>query len=293
MNALPPALDGALRALEHERTSRIPPKALVAIVGIVFGMAILATFAAQVPILPWILVAGAAVFFAWVSSTRSAVAQSFKQRVLPPLARAIHPGLAYSVGGMPEEEFRFYGLYEAHDRYFTQDLISGTAGRTAVRFAMVHAQKEVGSGKNKRYEDLFKGMLFVAQFNKRVQGTTRVACGEAGFLEELSRGHVELENPEFDDLFRVQSTDQVEARYILTPEMQERFVALRREFDRFTAAFFDDKVVIALELDYDFLDPDVDASFGLEQVQRLFYRLKLLAGIVDALDLNTRLWTVK
>ena len=45
-----------------------------------------------------------------------------------------------------------------------------------------------------------------------------------GRLEEI-----ELEDPEFMEHFRVYSTDQVEARYILSPSMMERLLAFRRE----------------------------------------------------------------
>lgn len=293
MKVLSDSFAATLRTLEQERVARIVPKLLVWIVGVAFGAAILVTFASGVPILPWLLAFGAFAFFAWVLHTRKDVALSFKQRILAPLVREIDPGLRYSPAGMPLEEFRAYQLFEPPDRYWTQDLVSGTAGRTGIRFAMVHAQKAVGSGKDKHFEHMFRGLLFVAQFNKGVRGTTRVASGEAGFLEELTQAHVELENPRFDDRFRVQSTDQVEARYILTPEMQERFVALGDEFEHIVAAFFEDKVAIALELDYTFFEPEIDSRFDFEQVRRLLSRLKLLVGIVDALDLNTRIWTVK
>lgn len=287
-------LFAALQRAEKERlaSAASSPLLLAAAIGMGAGGALMIRFA-DVAVLPWLLLIAAFVaFFLW-RSARARLARSFKLLVLPQILAGIAPGLKYNPMGMRESQFRSYGLFERHDRYASQDLVYGSVGQTSIRFAMVHTQKNVGGGKQKNYEDLFKGLLFVAQFNKRVHGTTRVAAGRASLLEEYSTGHVELENPDFDSRFRVKSTDQVEARYIFTPDMQERFVELAGKFPHITAAFFDDRMAMALDLDLGFFDPDVDARFDLVQAGALVEKLKLLIGIVDALDLNTRIWTVK
>lgn len=50
------------------------------------------------------------------------------------------------------------------------------------------------------------------------------------YAEKGGVARVRLENPDFEALFEVYSTDQVEARYLLTPRFMERVMDLRKRF---------------------------------------------------------------
>ena len=66
-----------------------------------------------------------------------------------------------------------------------------------------------------------------------------------------------MENPEFEKAFVVRGTDAVEARYILTPDMQERLLALRGRLGadvRF--AFRESHVFMGIPNDEDWFEPD-------------------------------------
>ena len=228
----------------------------------------------------------------WAAASARA-ARSFKRLIVPLLLAEINPSLKYSPEGMSQGEFDDYRLFESYDRYSSQDLVSGTAGRTPLHFALVHIEEKRGWGRNRKYETVFEGLLFVAQFNKDISARTRVIFGDASFLDELRDTHVELEDPRFNRLFYVRSTDQVEARYILTPDMMDRFVALADGFARIDCVFVDDRVIMALGTGYGFFDPNTDRQFDSAQVLSVLEKLRIPVGIVEALDLNTRIWTVK
>lgn len=56
---------------------------------------------------------------------------------------------------------------------------------------------------------------------------------------------VSLENPHFEEHYLVTSTDQQEARYLITPKMMELLLALREEFRKsFHFSFFEGQLYI-------------------------------------------------
>lgn len=75
--------------------------------------------------------------------------------------------------------FRASGLFPDPDRYACEDLIVGRSGRTEFACPEVLAeQQRIVSGSKGRtvtyWTDLFRGFLFVADFNKEFKGRTYV-----------------------------------------------------------------------------------------------------------------------
>ena len=65
-----------------------------------------------------------------------------------------------------------------------------------------------------------KGFFFIADFQKDFQGHTTILRNSL-FKLSSSGSRVKLENPDFEKTFDVYSTDQIEARYLLSPSRSE------------------------------------------------------------------------
>ncbi len=85
----------------------------------------------------------------------------------------------------------------------------------------------------------FRGMFCWLKFNKKLNGHTVVLTNNQH--EKLNRffsshfkqeQRIHLEDPRFTDAFIVYSTDQVEARYVLSTAIMERIVALKAVFNQ-------------------------------------------------------------
>ena len=226
----------------------------------------------------------------------------FKQQVIPVLLRSIDTSLRFDIDGcIPQADFERSGLFATSpDRYSGSDLITGRIGDTAVRFSFVHAQEEHETTKTDsdghsrtetEYRTIFSGLLFIADFNKHFAGRTLVMPGAANFLNKLFGSHVALEDPRFNQLFRVTATDQVEARYILTPSMMERLCGLQAKQGNFRAAFFAEHMFLAIDMSPSALTPSVRQPLDSVQVQRIQDRLHSITAIVGDLGLNVRIWT--
>lgn len=281
-----------LDALERERAGGVRWFNPFVVVGIPAGVAGLVTYLANVPFLPWALFAVAAWLLArWAVALRN-VADSFKRRVLPLLVAEIDRSLRYDPKGIAVGEFMSSGLFQKPDQFESQDAVYGAIGGTPVRFAMVRAGRLTKTGSHTHVrEPIFDGLLFVAEFNKRIKGTTQVLPGGTSALDALTNTDVALEDPRFNEEFHVRSTDQVEARYILTPTMIELILKLREQFSGVHLQFSGNSVLIALPTNYGLLTPDLEARFDMAQVTRILGRLAAIAGIVKYLGLDTRIWS--
>jgi hypothetical protein len=241
-----------------------------------------------------------------VSRRNGRVSMSFKETAMPELVAIFGPTFRYNARSyIDESQFNSTGLYMRPDRYSGKDYVSGIHGRTDLNFSMVHAEERYETTETdtdsdghtttrttEHWRDIFKGLFFSADMNKHFAGMTRVRSGKAGWLSGLFGNTVKLEDPRFTNQFNVSSTDQVEARYILTPKFMERLTELKSKLGNFDLSFTNSRVNIAINLSYNAFEPDVRRPFtDFSQLTAALSALFLIIGIIDDLDLNTRIWT--
>lgn len=233
---------------------------------------------------------------------------TYKTNVVESALKKINESLTITPqSGLPEYEFRSSDLFTTEsDRYKTQDLISGTNDKTSFWFAEVHAEyKTETSNKNgtrTEWHDIFKGIVFVADFNKNFEASTVVrpkgfgeAFGSWFSKNVFSFGNsdvVELENPEFDNRFVTYSSSQIEARYILTPAMMERILDLNNKCDEtISVSFIHSKMYIAFPLSHNYFEAPIHSSLlDPDLLSDDLSIVKFMHDIVHELDLNTRIW---
>ncbi|HUM45287.1 MAG TPA: DUF3137 domain-containing protein [Chitinophagales bacterium] len=233
----------------------------------------------------------------------------FKEEVIGAMVKLIDAKLNYAPAScISEQEYVASGIFRDRiDRYSGDDLVEGKLGATAVKFSEVHHQEKqvTVDSKGHRHESwitIFKGIFFIADFNKNFSGSTFVLpdagntfLGIGRLFEKWTMGRgelVKLENPDFEKLFTVYGTDQVEARYILSPAMMERLVQFRQKAaSRLHLSFIHSTVYMAISLSKSLFEPNVFSS-GIRQdyLQEYFNYIDLVTGIVDDLNLNTRIW---
>lgn len=241
---------------------------------------------------------------------------AFKSMILPEVVKASAPpgsqDITYrGLQGIPEHEFRLSRLYREPDRYKSEDLITGMLGETAIRFSEVHAEYRQRNSKGKNnYYDIFHGVYFIADFNKQFLSSTIIMpdnaeplLGDFGRnLQKLgtqlsgnSRELVHLEDPEFERLFAVYSNDQVEARYLLTPSLMQRLIEFRnRSGSSFRISFLAGNMILAMPLGVGrgWLEPPpLGTPLCFKTLEPSVEQLTLIFGIVEDLNLNTRIWS--
>jgi hypothetical protein len=190
------------------------------------------------------------------------------------------------------------------NRYKGDDLVWGKTGATEIKFSEIKAEHESSIGNNRRRYTIFKGLFFIGDFNKHftcetvvLPDTAEKLFGHLGQkLQSLNifRGElIKLEDPEFESHFVVYGDDQIQARYILSMSLMERIVEFRKKTGRkIYLSFVGSKVFVAVSYTKSLFEPRLFRTLlDFEPVREYFEDLQLTIGIVDDLNLNTRIWS--
>jgi len=237
---------------------------------------------------------------------------AFKSEILPILLTYFNPALkfdqsTYVKQNLFEESsiFRFSEIYS----YKGSDKVLGSYGQGNFEFSHLDVKqktttKSSGSTETK-ISQLFIGLFYVADFNKPFSGRTiiypdyarQALGGQFGEMFnkvfEFDNNHlVTLEDVEFEKEFAVYSTDQVEARYILSPAMIERIKTIRWKLDRnIYLSFINNKLYVAIPNGSDSLSPIIFNNItNFESVEPIYQLIGTLLEIALDLQLNTRIW---
>ncbi|MBE9607924.1 DUF3137 domain-containing protein [Chitinilyticum piscinae] len=304
MSQLSPAIRELLARLESERAAEVSrdgqymlwaaggTAVLTIIALIVYGELL----AGAIPLGIGALVTG----MLWLQRG-SKTAIKFKLEVLPALLAELAPQMHYDPArSIAEDEFAAAGFFNDIDRYSSSGWIGGRVGDTALHFGYVHAEESYqepytdSQGKRQtrtKYRTLFKGIFLSADNNKAFYSRTRLQPGSVNALNNYFGSYLTLEDPEFNAIFKASSDNEVEARYLLTPSTMERFKALHERFPELHAAYRDSRLLLALPASEPFQVDGGDSFLTGELALSLREELQRYLGVVDALDLNTRIWS--
>lgn len=293
-------LQSKLAELETTRADIAKKIKLYGLIGIGVGVAFMAF-----NIGPWpLILAGVGIFFFYQYHAKQ-FRNSYKTQIISSLAQA--QGLNYNHNAcISRSDYDQSKIFVRRpDRYWGDDLLTGTVGKTSIRFSELHSQYKSG-GKNKSYHTIFRGIFFIADFNKNFIGETFVlpdvsenAFGSTlgGFFQKLNMMRpqlIKLEDVAFEKHFAIYGTDQVEARYILSPALMQRILTLKQKFNTQVAlSFIGSHVYIALTVNKNLFEaPWLFSSVdNYKQLEEYYNDIAMCIGIVEILDLNTRIWT--
>jgi hypothetical protein len=306
-------LRAVLEPLEIERKASLKKVGIAAVVlgvlvsGIVvFVMSMGAgAFAIIVAVIGGLLMAGA-----WYLFTKD-FKSNFKNTVIRKVIQYVSPDLQYAPHGkISSGEFQSSTLFKNRiDRYKGEDFVEGIIDKTQIRFSELHAEYKTTSTDSKgntrtSWHTIFKGLFFVADFNKHFEGRTVVLPDSAEKLfgrlgqkfqsMNMSRDDlVKLEDPEFEKEFVVYATDQVEARYILSPALMRRILEFKRRLKvPVHIGFVNSNLYMALSIKKNMFEPRIMRSIlDFEMVREYLEDVILAVGIVEDMNLNTRIWT--
>jgi hypothetical protein len=230
-------------------------------------------------------------------------ADKFKNIVMPELILSIDPTLEFRkdyfipIGTFTESEIFDFNP----GNYSGEDYISGTIGKTKFEFCELNIFRKTVKNSAEIY---FTGQFMVADFNKKFNGKTflfpEVLGMQSGLLAQtlvkFSKNNLEIakmEDPEFEKRFAVYTTDQVEARYILSPALMTHIENLTNRFGRdIRLSFVDSKVYIAMQTYQDFFNPSfLESALNQKIIEWFYYQLHGSLMIIQELNLNTRIWS--
>ncbi|PHS39960.1 MAG: hypothetical protein COA91_04835 [Robiginitomaculum sp.] len=209
-----------------------------------FGIFLVAAFVGAVGIL-----CGFGVLYGMVSKLRGQTKQILMSNICTFL------GWSFQAKDFVEPDLSLWKtnkLLPGWDRVNFEDQMSGTVNGTEFTFCEAHLETRHKDNKgNTTWRTAFRGILFEVGFQREFLGRT-VVLRDAGFFnfkKKAGMKRVGLVDPKFEKIFEAYGTDQVEARYLLTPTFMQKLVDLETSVSgkKIRFGFLKDKLHIAVE----------------------------------------------
>lgn len=233
-------------------------------------------------------VVGLGLLWGWVTSPKRQYAKAYKKDILPDIAR-LFGDFSYDVKGkIPMETMKPSKIIPNHTSYNSEDLFTGNYKSVDIQFSEIHLKRKQGKNSHKT---VFKGLaVLLTQGTKRFHGHTILTRdqGKIGgwFKKATSKfTRADLVDPEFEKLFDVFTTDQVEARYLIDPRIVENLKTLYSEYsgNNMLAAFYDDHFLILIGSKVNHFEP-ADIKIPATDEDTLLAMRHEIEGILSIVD---------
>ncbi|MDA3907540.1 MAG: DUF3137 domain-containing protein [Sulfurimonas sp.] len=233
--------------------------------------------------------------------------KEFKQNIIKPLIEAIDDKLSYNSNHHVNQYlFSRSDLFSTPDRMSGNDYVRGNIDGTKIEFSDIHAEKRQKDSKGREsWSTIFKGLFIVAEFNKNFHGKTLILPDTAqstfgnligNWLQSnnFTRDElVKMDDNNFEKEFVVYSSDQIEARYILSHTLMKKLLIFKDKSKQpVYVSFIGNHIHMAVYYDKDLFEPSIFRSLLEYKIAMEYIKtLHLAIGIVDELKLNQKLWS--
>lgn len=236
-----------------------------------------------------------AAVFIWARLPISFYKQDVKSKFLPVICQ-FFGNMTYAMEGTSPIESKYKSeLFPHFTSQINEDFIQGeykgvTLGLHETRLKRKNGKKRV---------TVFRGLTLELGFKKNFTGKT-LLLKDAGSLGNFFTGdafagltRVHLEDPEFEAIFQVFSSDQVEARYVLTTAFMQRLLDLARlrstdQYPKVQCAFEENKLIISIPSSENLFEPGAldKSALDLDDIHRFLAQMKDVFNLVDVLKLK-------
>lgn len=272
----------------------------------------------------WGIIAVFTIVFGWVNIPKLQFRELGKQKLVDPVIRFFGELTYKQSGPVPEQKIRDSQVLPSYNITESEDFITGKLeGLNFNFFELKLLQKQ-----KKTTTQVFNGEIIEIEMLKKFNGQTIILDKSSSqkyssFFSKLFKSksaleEVKLEDPDFQKNFSVYSTDQIEARYLLTTAFMDRLLQLKQFFQNsminnnkkttFTSlakqlisrrttfnqpfsiniSFFDNIVLLAINSHYDLFEPkSIHESVFCTQDMHLFLgQMNQYQELIKILKLN-------
>lgn len=234
--------------------------------------------------------------------------RSFKSEIIDKLVGFIDSSLLYLQSShISRFEYDSSFLFSSVvDKFSGDDLIRGKIDGVNIKFSDLHTQKKKKSSKGQTYyATIFKGLFFIADFNKSFRSRTIVLPDKtekflgnfAHFFQSMSsHGQlVKLDNPEFEKEFVTYSSDQIDARYILSHSLMKNLLELKKLVnENISISFNGSNIFIAIHKAHESFEPKIHKKVtNFDEIKDYFQTISIIVDIVKILSLDVKIWSKK
>jgi len=197
--------------------------------------------------------------------------------------------------GLSVDEIADSYIFPRADIYDADDCFCGFHQGVPLRVCEQILKKVYHTKHGNREKTVFQGIAIELKMNKNFNGKI-VVLKDAGFFNHFKKfkdlERITLEDPSFEGLFEVYGTNQVEARFLLTPVFMERIVKLKTLYKgkSIQFSFYDNKVLIAVDTRQNMFEPCsfFKTNLNKAKIDNVFEQFLTIFSIIDILRLSQK-----
>lgn len=286
----------ALQRLRHNSFIGLPGIFAI-IVGMIYFLGTTAHSDAK-EMAVWVAIAACGAIVYWVYLPVKNYKENVKEEVYPDVFRFFGDAFMYSAtSALSAHDLKPSEIIPSFTDESNEDYIKGM--HKGVRLELMESRliRETRSGKNRSRTTVFRGIFVLLDMNKHFFGKTLVKRDRGQvfnwFAKRIgSHEKVVLEDPVFEKMFEVYSSDQVEARYLLTPSFMQRLLDLSELFggNGIQASFYEDRLLLMIPSDknrFEIVSVFQPATF-IDDIKLILEEMKLIFQIIEILKLDER-----
>ena len=231
----------------------------------------------------------------WVNKPARDYIAHYKSSVLPILVK-LYGDFTYAPKSEfdPELDSRFK-VVPRFERWSSEDAIKGKLDDIGFEFCELHLKVKTKDSTRTVFKGGMISLTMPFEFGAHViMHKDKGALGNLFARGALSHQTVALENPNFEARYEVRANDQQLARYILSPAMMERLIALDDLFREnvqgsgLMCEFVGNTALLMLPYSGNLMEPtDIHTSaYELEKLPLIAQEIALLSGVVEQLKLD-------
>lgn len=194
----------------------------------------------------------------------------------------------------PIKPFIASGIIPIHDHCSLEDIITGTHNGVQLHFFEARLSERIQQEKRVYLKQIFQGFFVSLTLQKPFQGKT-ILLKDSGTIGNWLRDKlqslqpVRLEDPIFEKHFEAYTSDQIEARYLLTTSFMERLLHLIKHFhtSKMQASFYDKQLLLMVETQQNRFElPSIHEPINFARsVAELYTEIHKILAIIDLLKL--------
>ena len=201
-------------------------------------------------------------------------------------------GLVYEPRfGLPESVYSDLNVMRHGNRYHKEDLITGKYKNVYFVQSDLKVQYE-SNGEHDTTTTYFRGRWIAIDYPKKFNGTVVIIDNSFAYgvkRKELEK--IQLENPNFNNMFTVRASDMQLGYYLLTPQLVEKIMELKQSTNgNIIVCFKNGYLHIFINDGKDSFEPNINNVNLMGDIQKFMQDFTLVSGTIDVLDINNSVY---
>lgn len=235
---------------------------------------------------------GGAIYASKYTSKIKMLSIEFKTKYLVEEMRKAFPDSNYNPNsGFYEHEVVNTGLLRNQDRFYSEDMISGSFEEVRFRCSDVKQQDVSRDSKGRTHTTtVFLGRFYEFDFPKTFKSNILI-MQHIGYGLFSNYERVRMESVDFNSELKVYAENELDAFYLLTPHFMERLAYMDKKYnDKITFSFQQNKLSIAINNRKDTFDIKAFKEIDDSTIEEYIEEFNDIKSFIKVLNLDETLF---